>query len=329
MIRLPINIGDYKTFLFMKTLIILDPIDKLSQRWDNSLLIGAELISRGHQVWCCDVPDLWALKAQVFTDAKKLIFKSQEPLLKRFSTGSSKIWDVENFNLILIRKEPPVDDAYLYMTYLLEMIADNVKIMNHPRGIRNANEKLWTLNFPKWIPQTVVTAKFKNIMNFKVKNRTPVVKPLNQKGGKDVFILKPSSTARMKKMTLGGKFFIMAQQKISQKKGPGEKRIVLLNGKLLCAYVKKPQKGEFRANLDLGADFSPTTLTSKEKKLIRELKPKLKEEGLDFVGLDVLQEKLLEVNVTCPAGVSEASFLHPHAKLFSAWADFLEESASS
>ncbi len=313
----------------MKTLIILDPIKNLSQRWDNSLLIGAELISRGHQVWCADVPCLWALNKQVFARAKRLIFKAQNKIENRFFEGASKIWNAQDFDLILIRKEPPVNEAYLYMTYLLEMISGKVKIMNHPRGIRNANEKLWTLNFPRWIPETLVTADPQNILSFKRKNGTPVIKPLNQKGGKDVFLLKSGTIARMKQLTHEGQNFIMAQRKISQQNGPGEKRIVLLNGKLLCAYIKKPQKGEFRANLDLGADFLPTTLTRNEKKLLRELAPHLRRDGLDFVGLDVLQEKLLEVNVTCPAGVSEASFLYPRAKLFLAWANFLERSVFS
>lgn len=309
----------------MKTLIIIDPIKKLNQEWDNSLLIGGELISRGHSVWCADVPDLWAMNNRVFTRAYKLVYRPKNALKKRFSAGTVKKWDAEKFDLILIRKEPPVNDAYLYMTYLLEMIVDKVKIMNDPRGIRNANEKLWTLNFPKWIPATLVTADPKKISAL----GAPVVKPLNQKGGKDVFILNSKSSSRMKKMTDGGKNFIMAQGKIPQGKGPGEKRIVLLNGKLFCAYIKKPKKGEFRGNLDLGAEFLPTTLTAKEKKLLKDLGPRLRKEGLDFVGLDVLQEKLLEVNVTCPAGVSESSFLHPRAKLFSAWADFLERSVCS
>ncbi len=309
----------------MKTLIIIDPIQKLNQEWDNSLLIGGELLSRGHQVWCADVPDLWAVNKQVFVRAYPLVYRPKNSLKKRFSAGPARTWNAEKFDLIMVRKEPPVNESYLYMTYLLELIADKVKITNHPRGIRNANEKLWTLNFPKWLPQTLVTADPKKVSAM----GAPVVKPLNQKGGKDVFILNSASSARMKEMTQHGKDFIMAQKQISQTKGPGEKRIILLNGKFLCAYVKKPKKGEFRGNLDLGAEFLPTALTVREKKLLKELAPALRKEGLDFVGLDVLQEKLLEVNVTCPAGVSEASSLYPRAKLFSAWANFLERSACS
>lgn len=311
----------------MKTLIIIDPIKKLNQEWDNSLFIGGELISRGHQVWLADVPDLWAENNKVMVSAKKLVFKPKNKLHYKFSAGASKTWNASKFNLILIRKEPPVNEAYLYMTYLLELVAGKVRIMNHPRGIRNANEKLWTLNFSNWIPKTVVTAAPDNILSFQ-KSGATVVKPLNDKGGRDVFILKPGNTARMKQMTHNGHRFIMAQKKLSHA-GAGEKRIILMNGKFLCAYLKKPKKGEFRGNLDLGAKFLPTQLTAKEKKLIKEISPCLKKEGLDFVGLDVLQEKLLEVNVTCPAGVSEASFLSPRSKLFSAWADFLERSVSS
>ena len=189
------------------------------------------------------------------------------------------------------------------------------------------NEKLWTLNFPEWVPPTLVTGSVDEILAFEKKHGPLVIKPVDDKGGKGVFLLSKSSLTRLRK-DIRKKGFLMAQKRIMRRESSREKRIVLLNGKLLTVYEKRPRKKEFRANLDLGATFHTCGLSAVEKKLVRELKPHLLREGLLFVGLDVLDGKLLEVNVTCPAGVTEGKFLNPKQPLLETWADFLESSAS-
>lgn len=306
----------------MKILFVMDPLKKLNHKWDNSLRLLKEFARRGHENWIVDVPDLKAHKKTVQSYCRKAWAVGRQ-----YKNSSPRLCNLENFDLILIRKEPPVNAAYYEMLFLLERIADQVPIVNHPAGIRNTNEKLSILNFPKWIPKTIVSSKPEDILHFQKTLRKPVVvKPLDQKGGRGVFILPKNSKdalRRLNRASKKGQENLMAQEFIKTKK-LGEKRIVILNGKVLAAYLKRPKGKEFRANLDLGASFHWAPLNSNEKKLIAALKPYLLKNGLYFVGIDVLENKLIEINVTSPAGVTEAVHLKPELRLVEAWADFLE-----
>lgn len=311
----------------MNFLIILDPLEKLDPEWDNSLALGAELLRRGRAVWTADVPDLWTENGEVFARASRLISFPSRPFASRFRIGTSKTWKLSAFDLVLVRKEPPVNDRYLSMTQLLELAAAKVPVQNHPRGLRSINEKLWTLQFPRWVPPTLVSCSEKEILAFHKKQGKIVIKPLDQKGGKGVFIFEPSLRPKLRKAVKNGEKFVIAQKFLPIQEG-GEKRIVVLNGELLAAYEKRPRGNEFRANLGLGGTFHAAEPDAAEKQLVRELKPYLLKEGISFAGLDVLNGKLIEVNVTSPAGITEAQFLYPRLKPVSAWADFLERSAS-
>lgn len=310
----------------MNILIILDPLPKLNFEWDNSLAVGGELILRGHCVWLADAPDLWAENNRTFVRASKLLFFPSKSVREKYRAGVSKIWEVAQMDLVMNRKEPPVNAAYLAMTYLLDGPARKIPVINRPAAVRNHNEKLSILNFPKWIPPTLVSSKETDILAFRKKHGEIVIKPLDQKGGLDVFLMNSGSNTELLRTLLLKGNPVMAQKRILSR---AEKRIVLMNGKLLCAYEKRPQGKEWRANLDLGATFHTTELSTAEKSLIREMKPFLIREGLYLVGLDVLGEKLIEINVTSPAGPTEAQFLSPHSKPVSAWADFVERFSPS
>lgn len=313
----------------MRFLCVMDPLEKLDPEWDNSLAVLEELARRGHETWAVDVPDLWEVKNSVWGACTRFRWKKPSKT-GSFPTPSQspRNFQLNQFDLILIRKEPPFNEAYLHLTYLLEKTASEVPVINHPRGIRNTNEKLGILNFPHWIPETMVSASPERILDFQNKLGVPViVKPLDQKGGRGVFLLPKERRAGLKKLvraTLHGKKTLMAQRFIDAEKKV-EKRIILLNGKLLTLYEKKPRPREFRANLGLGGTFHPAEASTQEKKLIRDLRPYLLQEGLSFVGIDVLNDKLIEINVTCPAGVTEAKFLYPALGLLEAWASFLED----
>ncbi len=310
----------------MNVLIILDPLKKLNPEWDNSLAVAAELIRRGHKIWTADAPDLRIENRKVLAHAKPLFYFPGKPFKSLFKNGPAKTLDLAAMGLILVRKEPPVNEDFIHMTYLVELVSNKVPVVNNPAGIRNNNEKLSILNFPKWIAPTLVSADLKEILRFRKKHREIVIKPLNEKGGKDVFILKSGSHLKKLQTLLRKGMPVMAQKRMLFKT---EKRIVILNGKFLCAYGKKPVGKEWRANLDLGADFFHCSLSAKEKRLLKELRPFLLREGLYFTGLDVLNGKLIEINVTCPAGATESAKVFPRSKPVSAWADFLEQFASS
>lgn len=307
----------------MKILFIIDPPKKLNSRWDNSLRLACEFNRRGHLCFHADAPDIILRNGKVWAKVHLMRSKGR----KRILPGALARLPADAFDLIIIRKEPPVDTAYIRMTRLLEKISRKIPVINHPRGIRETNEKLAILNFPKWIPKTMVTSSFEAILQFQKKIKKPIViKPLDQKGGKGVFKIQgdsPHSRYRVLRALSSGRKKLMVQEFVPSR--TGEKRIVLMHGNVFCLYEKRPRGKEFRANLSLGATFHKALLTRREKALCRDLKPFLLKHGLEFVGIDVLNGKLIEINVTSPAGVTEAIILEPKRALLESWADFLED----
>ena len=316
----------------MDILFVMDPLEKLDKVWDNSLYLLGELTRRGHTCWTADSGDLHPKKSSLFGTCRQMTAEGFERPRKKwkFQRAGKKSWDLTRFDLILIRKDPPVDAQYLYFIELLETISSRVPIANDPRGIRNTNEKLSILNFPEWIPKTFVSSSPQGILEFQKRCRRPiVVKPLDQKGGHGIFLLplrSSNAVSRLIRATKRGAQTLMAQEFIRAKR-QGEKRIILLNGKVLTVYEKKSKPHEFRANLGLGARWMPASLSAREKKLVRAVKPYLIREKLYFVGLDILDERLIEINVTSPAGITEAKVLYPKQRLVEAWAGFLERLA--
>ena len=307
----------------------MDPLGELTFEWDTSLATLRELARRGHETWCADSRFVWQENQMVWARAQRLTFKkTSTPGLKRRDLKrtfpDSK--NLRDFELILIRKEPPFDSDYLYLTQMLEALRGRVAMVNDPRGIRDANEKLSILNFPEWIPETLVTRSAAATLKFRKRIHADlVVKPLDQKGGEGVFILKNNSWTALKRLgaLASRSSLFMAQRRLDHIPG-SEKRILILNGNFLCAYAKHPAPGEFRANLGLGGTFHKTVLSHNEAKLVRALRRYLLDRGLFFVGIDVLAEKLIEINVTSPAGLYEARVLYPRLAAVEGYADFLQ-----
>ncbi len=304
-----------------KILFIMDPLSKLDVRWDNSLALAREFGRRRASCWTADVPEVRLEHGRVWTTACRL----KAGRAGKFATGPSQHWRLDIFDLVLIRKEPPFDFGYYALTLILEHAA--VPIANHPRGIRNANEKMWALRYRGLMPETLISSSADTILRFGRRFKKGfIVKPLNEKGGRGIFKVEritPLARRLIKNATRGGLEAVVCQRYLTRSHGM-DKRIVLLNGKVLCAFEKHPSKKDFRANLGLGATAHPTTLTASELKLVRTLAVPLKRSGLYLAGLDVMTGKLLEVNVTSPAGMTDAEKLYPGKKFIAAWADWLE-----
>jgi glutathione synthase len=218
-------------------------------------------------------------------------------------------WRLEDFDAVFIRKDPPFDDSYLSLTYLLEPLAQKTFVVNHPRGIRNANEKLFIFNFPEFCPPSLASSNPEEILQFQSQQKKDlVIKPLFEKGGQGVFLLKRSqrpAPALLEKASGQGKKMLVAQAFIPVRKGTGDKRILIWKEKVLGAFERIPRAGDFRSNLSLGGTFRACGLTGQEKKIVRRLIPTLHKEGLFLTGLDVRGEFLIEANVTSPAGLVE------------------------
>lgn len=303
----------------MKILFILDPLEKLHLHKDTSLELIRRFSALGRKVWTAEVKDVFYVSNKLFANSSQLLPG------KKFSFRKEKkrVVPITKFDLLFIRKEPPFNMSYLYLTQLLDLVSDSIPVLNNPTGIRNANEKLSALFFSKWMPKTIVSSLPENILDFqkKLKNNI-IVKPLHERSGTGINLLKYKAKKNIKiikNMTENGTTFIEAQEFISGKKILGDKRITLLNGNFLTAFEKQFAPGSFRGNLCAGAIPTKATLTNKERCLIKDLKPWIKREGLNLVGLDVLDNRLLEINVTCPGGMVEAATLYPEQDLFGKW----------
>ncbi len=315
----------------MRVLFVMDPLSKLDIRWDTSLCLLGELARRGHENYLTDASDLKMKGRQLLGRVSKIYPKKNGPysLVSDFRVSRSAQENLKPFDLILIRKNPPVDRTYLRMTKLLSKIAEEVPIVNHPRGIQKTNEKLIVLKFPRWAPESLASKSAAAIFHFQKKLADDIIlKPLDNKGGYGILWIKhrdPYAFAKIKKATSSGRKVLMAQRYIRSPSGrQTDKRLLILDGKFLAAFERRAARGEFRTNLGLGGTFYATWLSRRERELIRDLRPYLLNEGLRFVGIDVMNEKLIELNVTSPAGLIEAKILDPRSEPAQAWADSLE-----
>lgn len=290
----------------MRIAFILDPLDGLKPYKDTSLAIMREAASRGHSLHVAMQHDL--LLRHHEAKLRYRPFKFAEGATW-YSLGNMAEEAPQAFDAILMRKDPPFDNEYLYSTYLLEQAAkQGARVYNNPAAIRDWNEKLAVLNFPQFAPTFLVSSEQVLIREFLAEHEDIVVKPLDGMGGSGVFRLKqgePNLGVILETITQHGKQTIMAQRylpAITQ----GDKRIVVIDGEPLpYALARIPQNGETRGNLAAGGKGVAQPLTDRDYEIANTVGKVLKEKGLFLVGLDVIGEHLTEINVTSPTGMVE------------------------
>lgn len=290
----------------MRIAFILDPLDSLKPYKDTSLAIMREAASRGYSLHVAMQHDL--LLRHNETRLRCHPFKFAEGATW-YSLGNMAEEAPQAFDAILMRKDPPFDNEYLYSTYLLEQAAkQGARVYNNPAAIRDWNEKLAVLNFPQFAPTFLVSSEQAVIREFLAEHEDIVVKPLDGMGGSGVFRLKqgdPNLGVILETITQHGKQTIMAQRylpAITQ----GDKRIIVIDGEPLpYALARIPQNGETRGNLAAGGKGVAQPLTDRDYEIANTVGNVLKEKGLFLVGLDVIGEHLTEINVTSPTGMVE------------------------
>lgn len=289
----------------MKLLFILDPLDALVTYKDTSLAIMRAAQARGHDLWVCEQHD-WQLQHEVVTvDAQTFAFNVD---------GSWKISDKStvspaDFDAVLMRKDPPFDNEYLYSTYLLELAQQQgARIINDPASIRGWNEKLSVARFPQFAPPFIVTSQQDKILAFLAEHGDIIVKPLDGMGGSGIFRLRkddPNIYAILETLTKFQTQTIMVQRYIPDIV-KGDKRILIINGEPLpYALARIPKTGETRGNLAAGGKGVAQLLSARDKEIAETVGKTLKQHGLFLVGLDVIGDYLTEVNVTSPTGMVE------------------------
>jgi glutathione synthase len=290
----------------MKLLFILDPLDSLKTYKDTSVAIMREAATRGHSLFICEQHDVFLRNETVKIKAKKFSFSKKESW---FELGEPEEVLPKNFDAILMRKDPPFDNEYLYSTYLLELAtSQSARIINNPASVRSWNEKLSVAKFPQFAPEFLVTSNNDLIREFLDKHQDIVVKPLDGMGGSRVFRLTqadPNINVILETITKLGQETIMAQRYLPQIL-QGDKRIIVINGEPLpYALARIPKAGETRGNLAAGGTGVAQELTQRDLEIATTIGKVLKLEGLFLVGLDVIGDYLTEINVTSPTGMVE------------------------
>jgi glutathione synthase len=288
----------------MRLLFVMDPAHTMLPDKDTSFAFMEAAEARGHACFHCLVSDVGAEGARVTVRARRIRVARQSPFV---ALEDAEDFALESFQAVLIRKDPPFDAAYLHLTQVLDLCERGPFVMNEPRGLRLANEKLFALRFAAWMPRTLVSASPDAIVAFVQAEKQAVLKPLDGAGGSSVVRLTlgdKNVPALIDMLTLEGTRLAMVQR-FEPSVEKGDKRVLLLGGKLLGAIRRVPQPSDFRANIHVGGQVELTALTEREQRLVEAVGPALVEAGLWFVGLDLIAEQLIEVNVTSPTGIQQ------------------------
>jgi glutathione synthase len=291
----------------MRFVYVMDPMVGLLPDKDTTFAFQRAAQARGHVSLHCLMRDLFFKDEDLFARVRPVTVSDGPP---HYSLGDAFDIRVTEAEAVFIRKDPPFDRSYLYATLMLEAARGRTLLINDPRGIRDANEKLYTLHFARFAPRTLVTADRAKILAFaREVGGKAVIKPLDGAGGAGVLLLDDgdvNKNAIVDLLTGEGRRLILIQEYLPAVR-EGDKRILLLDGAPLGAINRVPRSDDLRSNIHVGGVVQPTTVTPAERAVIEAIAPRLRADGLAFVGLDMIGGKLTEVNVTSPTGIQELS----------------------
>lgn len=314
----------------LKMAFVMDPVGTINTEKDTTFVLMLEAQARGHEVWYLELKDMFVKEAQAFGNAKQISLERSEDFYK---LGDTQTLPLESFDAVWMRKDPPVNNNFLYATYILSLIDENkTKVLNNPTGIRESNEKLYSLFFPEIIPQSIVTKNIGQLEEFLSEaGGQIVVKPLDGYGGEGIFYVREgdrNANVILESITKFGTEYVIGQ-KFIEKVSEGDKRIIILNGEPLGAVLRVPKPGgEFRSNFHSGGSPAKSELTQRDLEICEAIGPRLRKDGLYLVGLDVIGGYVTEINTTSPTGVQEINNLDG-VKLETQIIEFAEELCGS
>ncbi len=295
----------------MRFVFVMDTLDRVDPEKDTTFAFIEAAQARGHESLHCGPADLGIREGKTIARVRGVSIHPAAPWIKL--DGSPREVVLAETDAVFIRKDPPFDRAYLYLTLLLEHARGGPPgsaspiIVNDPRGLRDANEKLYAMNFSQFTPTTIVTSDRDTILSFMNEKKRAVIKPLDGAGGAGVLMLNEgdkNARAIVDITTHEGKRLAMVQEFLPAVTA-GDKRILLLDGEPLGAINRVPRGDDLRSNIHVGGSVEPISITPREHEMIKAISPRLRADGLIFVGLDVIGERLTEVNVTSPTGIQE------------------------
>jgi glutathione synthase len=294
-----------KRFLF-----ITDPLERILPDKDTTFVFMLESQARQHAVYSCGIGDLFVGACTPSARFRRTAVARAVPHHQLFEERTEPLtW----FDAIFMRKDPPVDAAYLFATLMLSLVDPaSTLVLNDPRGLRDANEKLYALNFPEVVPPTIVTAEIRRLKEFMEQlGGEMIIKPLDGCGGAGVFHVHRHDrnlNALLEMTTDNGRRLMMGQRYLPEIR-QGDKRLILLDGEPLGAILRVPREDEHRGNIHVGGTCIKAEITPRDRFIASTLAPRLRQDGLYFVGLDIIGDFLTEVNVTSPTGVQEIDAL--------------------
>ena len=273
---------------------------KLNPQTDTSIFLANEIQKKNYRIFYYEPKNLSIINSKVI--AKGFFIKFNYDKTKFFKILKKQNLELTNCKFILIRQDPPFNLEYISTTYILETIKNKVKIINDPTSIRNISEKLYSAKYQKFMPKTIFTQNIEEIKKFIKINKKVILKPIHSFGGNDIHLLHRFNSKLIKSF-IKKHNFIMCQRYLS-KVNKGDKRVFIINGKIVGAISRIPKKGSFLTNLSKGGKAINTLLTSYEKKISNKLGNDLKKDNIFFAGIDFIDQKLNgDINVTSPTGL--------------------------
>jgi glutathione synthase len=281
----------------------MDPIARINIRGDSTFALLLEAHKRGHRL-SYYTPDKLSLRGEeLVAPVQSLIVR--DDVNDHFTLGEPRREPLNAFDVVLLRQDPPFDLAYITSTHLLERIHPKTLVVNDPASVRNAPEKMFVMNFPQLMPPTLISRDLDEINAFRGEHGAVVMKPLHGHGGAAVFRVMPQD------MNFGSLFDMFSVtfkepwviQRFLPEVKHGDKRIILVDGEFAGAVNRVPAADDLRSNMVRGGAAQATELSDREREICATLAPELRKRGLLFVGIDVIDGNLTEINVTSPTGI--------------------------
>ena len=293
----------------MNIVVVMDGPETVDPDTDTSFALMVAAEERDHRVWHCGAADVELDDGRVWARARRAT--TDETTVPPLRLGPVERLDLTAAHAVLVRLDPPFDPTYLHLTLVLDHLVDHTLVVNAPRGLRDANEKLYACRFPEVTPPTIVTADAERLLTFARTHGTAVVKPIDGHGGRGVLLLRPddpNSASVIDTSTRRGRVPVVAQRFLDGV-ARGDKRILLLDGEPLGAVLRLPTEVDFRANMCVGGESTAADIDDTDRRIIDRIAPALRADGLAFVGIDVIDGYLTEVNVTSPTGLRDLTRL--------------------
>ncbi|WP_448211056.1 glutathione synthase [Colwellia sp. MEBiC06753] len=287
--------------------VVMDPISTVKVHKDSSMAMMLEAQQRGYELFYIEMKDLYIEQGECRASVHPV--KVYDNAEHWYDLGAEQDIALSELDAVLMRKDPPFDTEYIYATYMLERAeVAGTLIVNKPQSLRDCNEKLFTSWFPELTPKTLVTRSDKRIRAFHQANKDVIIKPLDGMGGSSIFRIKEDDAnvgVIIETLTAHGSQYAMVQEYMPAIKD-GDKRILIVNGEVMpYCLARIPAQGETRGNLAAGGSGEPRPLSASDKLVAETIAPELKKRGLIFVGLDVIGDKVTEINVTSPTCIRE------------------------